>query len=146
MNRPLYTVIAETISAMEACKPGSEWYVKHSQLLADIERDLLPSGSGFDRGTKIIEESWKGFTGGFQLHTSFHHMNDHGYYIGWSDHTVVIKPCLLSGIDCRVTGRNMRDIKDHIGESVFHCLTANVEPYLERRRMAIDAGKWKPAH
>jgi hypothetical protein len=74
--------------------------------------DSAPRGSGFDNGTTV--EIGRGGTLVFE--TAFHHMNDGGYYDGWTEHTVRVKPCLQWGFDLTVSGRNRNNIKDYIAE------------------------------
>lgn len=59
-----------------------------------IERacELLPSGSGFDSGTTC--DGVETVVGAERLvfRTSYHHMGDHGMYIGWSEWLVTVTP------------------------------------------------------
>jgi hypothetical protein len=74
--------------------------------------ELLPHGSGIDSGIKFDSKNSKPdrliFTFGF------HHMNENGYYDGWTDHALIITPCLQDGYNLRITGRNRNDIKDYL--------------------------------
>ena len=74
--------------------------------------ETAPSGSGFDNGTTVE----LGRNGTLLFNTSFHHMNDGGYYDGWTEHTVRVKPTLAWSFDLTVSGRNRNDIKDYIAE------------------------------
>jgi len=74
--------------------------------------ETAPSGSGFDNGTTV--ELGRGGT--LVFYTAFHHMNDGGYYDGWTEHTVRVKPSLAWGFDLTISGRNLNDIKDYIAE------------------------------
>lgn len=90
------------------------------QYISFLEREFLPSGSGFNNGTKVdldaCTESKLVFT------TTFHHMNDGGYD-GWTDHKVTAH-ATFSGHRVKVTGRNRNDIKDYIGDCFHHHLTS----------------------
>lgn len=115
---PLYKTLATLLCAIENCLKSDnvEWRDKHADKLAELVREHMPSGAGFDSGTKLDDSSKPNrlvFT------TSFHHMNDGGMYNGWTEHTVIVTPDLASGFDLRVTGRDRNDIKEYIGE-VFH--------------------------
>lgn len=87
----------------------------------DLKQDKLdvlmvnaPSGSGFDNGTTFEEElSTKNK---LVFSTSFHHMNDDGYYAGWTEHKIIIVPSLAHEYDMRITGRDKNMIKDYIGD------------------------------
>lgn len=112
------------LNGLEDTAPRFNWSHDH---LADIKSrvedqlakllEYAPSGAGFDSGTELDVDKSTG--GRLVFTTSFHHMDDHGGYCGWSDHTIVVKPCLANGFTLNVTGANKRDIKDYIGE-VFH--------------------------
>lgn len=115
--------MANLLAAIANCdKSGNwEWHEKHSDALLRIVRDELPSGSGFDSGVALADVSTPE---NLVFTTFFHHMDEHGYYCGWSEHRVSVRASLVHGIDVRVSGRNVRDIKEYIGD-VFHAaLTA----------------------
>ena len=73
-----------------------------------------PYGSGFDANTALDDKSTPKK---LIFNTSYHHMNDAGYYIGWTHHKVIITPS-FGGMDIKVTGKNYNNIKDYI-EDVF---------------------------
>ena len=78
---------------------------------------LLPSGSGFDAGTKLesADDSRIVFS------TSFHHMDENGFYDGWTEHKVTARASLTGGLRIHVSGRNRNNIKDYIAD-VFHVM------------------------
>jgi hypothetical protein len=78
--------------------------------------ETAPSGSGFDAGTQIDEDR----SDTLVFTTAFHHMNEGGYYDGWTEHTVRVKPSLAWGFDLTVSGRDRNDIKDYIADT-FAC-------------------------
>lgn len=80
----------------------------------------LPSGSGIDRGTIIDRERSR--PDRIVLVCSFHHMNEHGYYDGWTDHEVIVRPSLAWGFTLRVTGRDRNGIKDYLHDVYMHAL------------------------
>jgi len=90
-----------------------------NQRLEDINRvmDTAPSGSGIDDGTKLDDTST---ANKLVFNTGFHHMNENGYYDGWTDHQVIVTPSLAYGFDMRITGRDRNDIKDYLYE-VYDC-------------------------
>lgn len=127
-TRKLYQIIASHLNAMENCRDtgDDEWLVKHTEMVRQLTDDYLPSGSGFDNGTRIDMEASKGgerlvFT------TAYHHMNESGMYDGWTEHTVTIRPCLIHGMSMKVTGRDRNDIKDYIAE----CFSSALEQEFE---------------
>lgn len=93
-----------------------------------------PSGSGFDNGTQLLVAERKRLVFG----TAYHHLDDSGYYTGWTEHKVVVTP-RFGGFDLRVTGRNRNGIKDYIAD-VF---TDWLDTRLDSRRMnAAYRGKY----
>lgn len=125
MKKALYREIAGVAQARDNCiKSGNHtWKTKHACRLVDIEREHLPSGSGFDNGTTIESATDQRIV----FRTSFHHMNEGGYYDGWTEHSVIVTPSLSSGFCIRVTGRNRNDIKDYIAELFDGVLREEVE-------------------
>lgn len=117
MKRTILRAIAAHIAARNNCvdSGNTEWLGKHMDAIDSLAR-LLPSGSGFDRGTQIDKDNSR--QSRIVLETAFHHMDDNGYYCGWTNHLVIITPC-FEGFDVRVTGRNYRQIKDFIADT-FH--------------------------
>ena len=125
MSEKLYQTIAQLVQARENCKKSNnrEWLDKHESRITDLVKSFLPSGSGFDNGTQIdLDESTPNR---LVFHTAYHHMNDGGYYDGWTEHSVIVTPDLASGFDLRITGRDRREIKDYIGEVFHHALSVD---------------------
>lgn len=108
----VYQAIASAISAMPR-----EWAEERLDL---IEREFLPSGSGIDAGCKVLVEESK--EDRLVIQTAFHHMDENGYYDGWTHHKVIVTPSLLFGFDVRVTGRNRNGIKEYLGDLFFQVL------------------------
>ena len=119
----VYAVLA---NAAKVYHDNAEKYDEfHAPDVDRAEKEILPSGSGFDSGTTfdVAASSAEKLV----FNTSYHHMNDGGYYDGWSDHVVTVKASLLFGIDIRVSGRNRNDIKDYIIEVMHNALTSDFQ-------------------
>lgn len=116
----LYQKIARLIACINS-SPVSEMFDTWEMRLREIERSVLPSGSGFDAGCKIQDNST---SNKIVISCDYHHINGCGYYDGWSEHTVIVTPCLQFGFSMRVTGRNRNMIKDYISDT-FHELLNN---------------------
>jgi hypothetical protein len=142
-TKPLYQAIAGALIAMKNCQGehGSpEWEEKHRRRVEWLVANHLPSGSGFNSGTTIDVEASTGED--LVLHTSFHHMTEHGYYDGWTEHPIRVRPSLYFQINLTIHGRNRNDIKDYIHEVFEHALTTLVEEFPE---MAEAIAKAKSA-
>jgi hypothetical protein len=102
---------------------NTTWQYRAESELFQIMQDA-PSGSGFDSGSSLDECSDSAMI----FNTSFHHMNDHGTYTGWTHHRVLVR-ATFGGFDLRITGKNKNQIKEYIGE-VFHTwLSTEVKDY-----------------
>lgn len=127
MARYLYSELATAIVARDNCKKSNnlEWLDRWTEHIDNLV-DMLPSGSGFDNGTKLNED--RSHTCKLVFETSFHHMSDSGMYDGWTEHTVTVTPTFGAGsMDIRVSGRNRNDIKEYIADSFYQALTTEVK-------------------
>ena len=115
MERINVYLLANAINAVK--QVNSAYSQPHEDLLSEL-LDLLPSGSGIDAGIKLNEYETKKDRIVFNL--SFHHMDENGYYCGWSDHNLIITPSLTNGFDLKITGRNVRDIKEYLYSLLDH--------------------------
>ena len=137
MARYLYSELALAVSAR--CNlarllpsnggPGmdahhQEWFDRHADRIESLVREHMPRGSGFDSGTTLDLEASHADKLVFQ--TSFHHMNDGGYYDGWTTHVVTVTPSFIGGFSLRVGGRNRNNIKDYIGDTFHTALMTEV--------------------
>lgn len=123
---PLYRLIAQAIGAKERCV--TDWRDRWEDLLTQIEKDILPSGSGIDSGCRIDRASTDEK---IIILSSVHMMNDVGMYDSWQDFKVTIRPS-FQGINLKITriGRGSRLWENWIDAlyDEFHvCLTNEVE-------------------
>lgn len=119
MDNPRYVKLARLIQARINCieSENVEWIDKHDESIDKI-METAPSGSGFDNGTKLSFQKSTGKK--LVFYTSFHHMDENGFYDGWTEHEITVRPCLQFGFDLRIGGQNRNDIKDYISET-FVC-------------------------
>lgn len=89
-----------------------------------LVKDTAPSGSGIDTGTKINLE--KSSANKLVFEFGFHHMNENGFYDGWTEHTAIVTPSLTSQFDLRITGRNRNDIKDYLHDTFYWWLSDTI--------------------
>lgn len=104
-----------------------EW----ADYLNDIVRKHAPDGSGFDHGTTLDMD--RSTPDRLVFVTAFHHMNDGGFYDGWTDHTVTVTPSFIGGYDIRISGRDRNGIKDFIAEAFASLAQCNPETLAEWR-------------
>jgi len=116
------TVIKALANAFLVMEAGNPAHVaRWNDILDDIEENL-PSGSGFDCGTKIDRE--RSTSERIILSTSFHHMNDVGMYDGWTEHEIRIVPSLFLGFEIKVGGRDRNQIKEYIADTFYEAMLA----------------------
>lgn len=88
-------------------KLQSHWREKIYELV-----ELLPHGNGIDEGVKFDYDNSTPekliFTCGF------HHMDQNGYYSGWTYHNLTITPSLQFGFKMKISGKNKNDIKAYL--------------------------------
>ncbi len=125
MEYILYKQLAGTIQARKSClaSGNTEWFDKHTETINKLV-DKLPSGSGFDNGTKIDLDA--SHADKLVFYTSYHHSNESGMYDGWTDHTVTVTPSLVNGFNLRISGRNRNDIKEMMYEEFDYALREDV--------------------
>ena len=134
MPVPTYVFISRKLSQIEnlykfiennpsddSVEKKEEIVGKCFQEIEDCIKNYFPSGSGFDSGTKLREDSTPEK---LRFQADFHHMDENGYYDGWTEHQVIITPCLKYGYSIRITGRNKKQIKDYLYD-LFDDLSIN---------------------
>jgi len=88
-------------------------------------KNYLPSGSGVDGGCAIDYDAQR--PSRIKIDCGFHHMDEHGYYDGWTQHTIIVEPNFTQWADIRVTGVNRDDIKEYLGDLFHHALHEHIE-------------------
>jgi len=105
MNQTLIQAIAQKVDYLKRCE-GNPQYEKFTDVARATHDKLLghlPSGSGIDAGTKLEWDSSK--PNCIRFSCGYHHMNDAGYYDGWTHHMIIVTPT-FAGFDLRITGRD----------------------------------------
>lgn len=122
-----YQILARAIGAKARCEQSnnSEWTTRWTDRIDQL-LELFPSGSGFDKGTKLDDSSTPER---LVFNTAFHHMNEGGYYDGWTEHQVIVTPSLEMDFHLRITGRDRNDIKDFIADSFHNALTQDAPEF-----------------
>lgn len=120
----IYRELANRIQARLNCinKGDQEWVRQHEECIKSL-KDFLPSGSAIDlrnsNGEKIIIDS------------TFHAMDDGGYYGRWIDFSVTITPSLIHGISLKISGRfgKHQDIREYLFDVFDNSLRETVKEY-----------------
>jgi hypothetical protein len=123
-DEPLYRELAKKLQAKRNCieTGNDEWRDKHSIDIARLKQEL-PSGSGIDNGTEILEDECT--PNRIVLAFGYHHMNESGMYVKWTHHKCYVTPS-WDGCDIRITGPNYNDIKEYLYETFDYALQRNV--------------------
>jgi len=86
---------------------------------------MLPHGSGIDADWII---SFKNKSNKIYISNSYHHMNEDGYYDGWSDFTVIINllgneyfKLVFNGTESQRLAKKY-DIRDYLESYLSECL------------------------
>lgn len=119
--------IANACVARHNCETSGnqEWRDKWSERITQLE-EHLPHGSGLDGRVKILSAS----TSPRQLviAVEYHHMNENGFYDGWTQHTIRIRPTFF-GCDVVVSGRDRNQIKDYLADLFSHAIEEDAPAY-----------------
>jgi hypothetical protein len=117
---------------------------QHEKCIESL-KDLLPSGSGIEgisidlsnsTGEKII------------IYSSFHSMNDGGYYDRWIDFSVTITPSLINGISLKISGRfgKYQEIREYLFDVFDDSLRETVKEYYCRNCEVVYYRKREELH
>ncbi len=146
MARYLYSELAQAVQARRNCldtmarlNPNAvtasvpmheneyhmkaEWRDRWEDRIESLVREFMPSGAGFDNGTKLDLDA--SHSEKLVFTTAYHHMNEGGFYNGWTEHTVTVTPS-FTGFNLRISGRNRNEIKEYILEQFMYSLMADV--------------------
>jgi len=122
----LFQELARRVEAMNNCSRSNntEWYRHHKTTITELVKKYFPSGCGFDNGTQLDLDNSTAEKLVFT--TSFHHMNDNGVYVGWTDHKIIIKPSLTTLFTLSVKGENRNQVKETITDSFLQILNTKI--------------------
>jgi len=124
----LYQKISSLISARNNClkDSNSEWYEKHTEKIEELTKEHFPSGSGFDGFYSLSLES--STPERLVFFCEYHHMNENGYYDGWSTLKVIVRPSLQFGFTFKLTGiqRKYSIDRDYFGDIINDFLDKEV--------------------
>lgn len=136
----LYEALSGAIGALDRLRKGdtagNPWGSHWEDRVSFAVKEFLPSGSGFDIGTQLIEE--KSNAEKLYFLTSFHHMDDGGGYDGWTDHTITVTPSFHGGFNLRISGRDRNQIKEYIADTFGDALNTDIEWTADNTAIAVS--------
>ena len=128
-HRPLVQILASTVNALFKCNASgnADGRRRHEDTLAELCRNFMPSGSGIDSGT-VLDTDASLRSAGEKLHFTleFHHLNDGGYYDGWTQHKLTVTPSLFLGPKLRFSGPDRNHIKEYLHEVYASALSQEI--------------------
>lgn len=127
MKKKLVNSLASTLAAYQNClkTKNNAWVDKHSEKLIQMINKYMPHGGGFDAGITIdLKRSRPDF---LVFHFSFHYMNEDGYYDGWYDYTLTVKPSLVTTFELYLNGVNHNGIKEYFYDTFDAALRHEID-------------------
>lgn len=125
MKRVVYKEIATAINAIKENSPRKAAWMDYLYYIIDT---YFSHGSGFDCGYTVDMD--KSSADKIVIESSFHCMDGNGYYCGWNDFTVTVKPSMLFDIDISINFHGIKEksygLKDYIVETLHNALYATV--------------------
>lgn len=128
MNKVLYKELANLVIARNNCRDRvDDWFNRHHYRIEELVREHMPSGSGIDSGVQFDFDRSTGDK--LVFNSSFHYMNDNGYYCGWIDFTVTVTPSLSSDFDINIRGKFAKayGLKDYLYDVFNNALETQFE-------------------
>lgn len=124
----VYQVLAHKLEAIRNCvkSENGEWKLRHEMEARNVIDNLMPHGSGIDGMVNLDTNGGGRF---LTFHSSYHAMDDNGFYDRWIDFTVHVTPTLLGEPVVVVKGRfgKYADLKDDIADRFLSALCKEVD-------------------
>lgn len=125
--------LATSVDALQRCEAESpdsanyyarqQWAERWRERIEWLCTNFLPSGSGIDSGITLELERSKPEC--LRLLAPFHHMDSNGYYSGWSDYRLTVRPSLIHGFTVDIAGRDAGGTRDYVADTVRHALAGS---------------------
>lgn len=121
MENTLANEFAFTILQIKNCRNSKnhEFLNIAEQRLSRLTKDFIESGPIESVYCSIDDSSLEKIV----FHVTFHHMNDLGYYCGYTEHKVTIRQTFI-GLCVTVSGQNKRDCKIYIADVFDNALSS----------------------
>ena len=136
----VFNAIAQNLNGFSMM--SEDFRDKREAVLEIIQKECLPSGSGIDSGCRItVKDLATRGRESFEITFGFHFMDEYGYYDGWEDYRLVVRPSLLTLLDLKIVGKNRNDIKDYLYDTFDSALREGLPEYVRDRIADIYRGK-----
>ena len=121
----LYQAVAGALQAQETClkRGNDEWHSKHWDRIAGLVAEHMPSGAGFDNGTRLCETSTQDK---LIFNSEYHMMNDGGYYDGWLCFQVAVTASMVFGYELTIHGLTAEDGEAH-GDYIHEVFSSSLD-------------------
>lgn len=134
METKLYTILAQQVSAYQGytSQQGLRGNRLESKLRAIAERIMdyvekyMPIGSGIENTRLVLAKSTESV---LVFSCAYHHMNETGFYTGYTYHEIKVSSSLTNEINIRITGKDRYDIKEYLDQIFFDALVQDVPMY-----------------
>lgn len=131
--KTLCQVIASKINTMQNCVKSSndEWYRKHKEVVEELVKEYFPHGSGID-GSHGEFDYEKSTDKKLVFYSSYHYMDENGFYDGWYDFTIYFEASLMSIFNTRATvpkRLRRRDYDEYLRDVYHDAMNQEIEEY-----------------
>lgn len=135
-TKKLYQELALKLNAISNCidSDNQVWLSNHIEDIKNLNQ-FLPSGSGFDSGSMVNLELSQ--DNKIVIDSSYHLMDQFGFYSHWVDFTITVTSCLMSGFNLDIKyhcinqddpgcGDDFIDDPDHLTDFVLDIFWDNL--------------------
>jgi len=113
----VFQEIAQGIRIVNSTTSADDIKSSWRAYLSDIVDECFPHGSGIDNGNSIDFD--KSSSDRIVINSSFHCMDENGFYCGWYDFSVTVKPSLQFRFDMKIQGRNSCLDRNNLKEYIY---------------------------
>ena len=114
--------LSNLIQAINSENISPDWIDTHTETIEKMCK-ALPHGSGIDGKCELQMENCK--RDKLVFFVEFHHMDENGYYDGWTEHNIILTPSFIFGYDMRITGKDKNGIKDYLHQIFSEIFSLN---------------------
>lgn len=132
-NQTALTIIASSFQALLNCQKTNnmEWLARHRETIDAVCAEVMPHGSGIDGENIALDYKRSKPERLVFINVNFHHMDENGFYDGWTHHEAVVTPSLVHTFRVKITGSDRDQIKDYLYDLIAQALDERLycQPY-----------------